>query len=575
MAGKPKPAFWIVVFLVVGGLIAFSLNKAGIINIDNMLNPSTENNANQASQKFSDKKIGINFYSSSAKQNWVNELVKKFNNSGAKVNGKTINVSAFHVTSGGSLDDLKDGNIKPDIWSPGDESWLYMATEYWKNVKMKVLFDDYTPLVNIPLIVAMWEPMAKALGYPNPIGWKDIEKLASDPNGWKSLGHPEWGKFRWGHAHPDANSGFLTIVSEVYAALDKTEGITPDDLKKPEVISFLKEFEGAVEHYGLSNSWIDDLMYIKGPAYLSATVQYENTIIQSNEKHQNKPFKMIAIYPKEGNFWTQHPAAILKEDWMDAEKEEACKKFIEFLLSSESQKRAMEMGLRPINNEIAMSSPFDYEHGVIQGVSNDKMFKVPDEDVLKRIRDLWEDVKIPATLVLVMDCSGSMSGDPIYNAKAGAIEFIKNMKPRDQIMVSIFSSAVNTLSDLCYIKDCGEELTSRLDSVFANGGTALYDALHFNYDFLNQISKQGQKRRYSILILSDGRDTSSRLNKHDFLDSLPKGEEFDSPKIYSIAYGSEADKELLAEISNRTNGRLFTSSSAEIRKTYKELSANF
>ena len=43
----------------------------------------------------------------------------------------------------------------------------------------------------------------------------------------------------------------------------------------------------------------------------------------------------------------------------------------------------------------------------------------------------------------------------------------------------------------------------------------------------------------------------------------------------SIAYGSQADEALLAEISNRTNARLFTSSPDEILKTYKELSANF
>ena len=38
----------------------------------------------------------------------------------------------------------------------------------------------------------------------------------------------------------------------------------------------------------------------KGPAYLSAAVQYENAIIEGNRKTQNKPFKIVAIYPKEG-----------------------------------------------------------------------------------------------------------------------------------------------------------------------------------------------------------------------------------------------------------------------------------
>jgi len=65
------------------------------------------------------------------------------------------------------------------------------------------------------------------------------------------------------------------------------------------------------------------------------------------------------------------------------------------------------------------------------------------------------------------------------------------------------------------------------------------------------------------------------MQRHDFVDTLPSGEEYDVPKIYTIAYGSAADNDLLAEISNRTNARLFSSSPEQIRKTYKELSANF
>ena len=82
----------------------------------------------------------------------------------------------------------------------------------------------------------MWEPMAVALGYPSKhLGWLDIAGVAAKPGGWSAYGHPEWGKFRWGHAHPDANSGFLSVVSEVYAALGKTDGITPEDLRSPRV----------------------------------------------------------------------------------------------------------------------------------------------------------------------------------------------------------------------------------------------------------------------------------------------------------------------------------------------------
>ena len=573
MARKPKPFFWIVVLLVCASLTGLALYRMGLIGggDETAIAPDTATTPGRARGEI----LELAFYSSSAKSKWIDEMTARFNNSGRTADGKAIRVKAIHVTSGGSLDQIKEGKIKPDMWSPGDESWLRLAENHWRNVRQKPLFDKHDDLVNIPLVIAMWEPMAQALGHPSPIGWHDIADLAASDQGWAAHGHPEWGQFRWGHAHPDANSGFLTVISEVYAATGKTDGIAPEDLKKAEVMSFLQKIEGAVEHYGLSNSWIDDLMRVKGPQYLSAAVQYENTIIQSNQGHQNKPFKLVAIYPKEGNFWTRHPVAILKEDWMTPEKEAACREYIGFLLSEEAQARAMEMGLRPIRTDIAMAEPFTPENGVQEKVASDLAFRVPEESVLRRIRDLWEEVKIPATVALVLDRSGSMKGAAMDNAKAGAIEFIRSMKPRDQIRVVIFNEYVTPVTELCSIRDCGETLTAKLGTIFADGKTALYDAVRNSFEKLGELKKADPKRRYCLLVLSDGQDTASGIDRFDFLDALPKGEDYDLPKIYTIAYGEEADRDLLAEISTRTNGRLFKSNPEEIMKTYKELSANF
>jgi Ca-activated chloride channel family protein len=570
MGTKPTPVFWLTAIILVVALVAFALYRA---NTRSIAEPSTI--AERETEPSGNRSLTVSFYSSSAKKTWIDEMVKEFNDAKNRVGDQIIEVKPFHGNSGDQLDLLKEGKIKPDIWSPGDESWLQLAAAHWKSVKQKELFGDQHPLVNIPLVIAMWEPMAQALGHPRPIGWRDIEKVASNPKGWAAYGHPEWGKFRWGHAHPDANSGFLSIVSETYAALDKIEGITPADLKAPKVVAFLRGFEGAVEHYGLSNSWLDDVMRAKGPAYLSCAVQYENTIIESNQKSGNKPFKLVAVYPREGSFWTQHPSVILKEDWVTPEKAEAAKKFIDYLLSADVQARAVRMGLRPISPNAALTAPFDEEHGVQVKIENSRRFVVPSEDVLKRIRDLWEEVKTPATIVMALDRSGSMAGRPLDNAKAGAIEFVKKMKPRDQIMVMLFNKDITTLSDLCSIRNCGEQTIARVGDIFAEGGTALHDTVKRAYDFVSDLQRKEPNRRYSILVLSDGRDTASLMDRNDFLDALPKGPEFDVPKIYTIAYGDEADRNLLTEISNRTNARLFVSSPEQIAQTYKELSANF
>ncbi len=50
------------------------------------------------------------------------------------------------------------------------------------------------PTIYSPSGIAMWRPMAEALGWPaKPISWKTIIELAADPQGWSRYGHPGWG----------------------------------------------------------------------------------------------------------------------------------------------------------------------------------------------------------------------------------------------------------------------------------------------------------------------------------------------------------------------------------------------
>src|SRR5438132_6603840 len=67
--------------------------------------------------------VEVAFYTSNAKKTWIDGIVKSFNASGATASGKQIRVKAVHVNSGDSLEQIKGGKIRPDVWSPGDDSW--------------------------------------------------------------------------------------------------------------------------------------------------------------------------------------------------------------------------------------------------------------------------------------------------------------------------------------------------------------------------------------------------------------------------------------------------------------------
>jgi len=74
----------------------------------------------------------------------------------------------------------------------------------------------------------MWRPMAEAIGWgKKPIGWADILALSRNEKGWQAYGFPQWGKFKFGHTHPEfSNSGLIALFAEAYAASGKTAGLT-------------------------------------------------------------------------------------------------------------------------------------------------------------------------------------------------------------------------------------------------------------------------------------------------------------------------------------------------------------
>jgi Ca-activated chloride channel family protein len=95
--------------------------------------------------------------------------------------------------------------------------------------------------------------MAEALGWPDkPIGWDEIVALSADPKGWGSYGHPEWGEFKFGHAHPEqSTTGFTMMATLAYNALDRTGGLTPELVKSDPVREAFRVVEAHTYHYGI------------------------------------------------------------------------------------------------------------------------------------------------------------------------------------------------------------------------------------------------------------------------------------------------------------------------------------
>jgi Ca-activated chloride channel family protein len=531
--------------------------------------------------------VVVEIQSSNTKEDWMNQVVATFNTGSHTVNGKPIAATVAHVGSGSSMNNILDGKIKPVVWSPGSDLWVTRINQTWQDLTGGRLINGECPAtLRLPLAIAMWRPMAEALGWPNAsIGWDDLAALSTNPDGWAAFGHPEWGQFKFGHPHPEhSNSGMLSLVAEVYSAAGLTAGLTVDAVKSQAVIDDVGSVEQQVFHYGRTDTDILLRMTQRGPQYLHAVTSYEANVIKWNRDHRDElRFPLAAIYPDDGTFWVENPYCILDgADWVTDEQAQAAAIFRDYLLSSEQQALSVDWGLRPANTDVSLHNPIDLAHGAVPSITIDEVphLAYPSDEVVGHILDVWHQVKKKATVILLLDTSGSMEGAKIKNAVEGAVTFIDQMDPADEVYVVTFANAVTELPLSGPVGGVGERLKSSVRGLFAEGATALHWAVIYSVDRIEGLKAEdeaGDERRlYGIVLLSDGKnELDGGPSENDMLSHLPSGTEASGVKIYSIAYGEDADLNVLATLANRTNGKQFTGDVEDIEAVYFLISSEF
>ncbi len=319
-------------------------------------------------------KVNISVYSSKSKEDWINAVTAAFNEEQFKTaSGKTVVVTVSQVNSGGSMQDILDGKIRPTVWSPGDQSWVDQANQTWQaRTGRPLVSEKCAPTVYDPIGFAMWRPMAEAMGWPNQtISWDSLAALAANPQGWAAYGHPEWGQFKFGHTNPDSsNSGLLIMAALAYDRLGMTAGLTPDLVKSDAVISAIREVEKYTIVYGKQSENLLALMVQRGPSYLHAVNTNEAEVLKTNAKYGNLlPYQLAFVYPAHGTFWAQHPFCILDGEWVTEEQREAAQLFEDYLLAPEQQALAVDKGLRPADQTIPLHNPIALDNGTDPSVT--------------------------------------------------------------------------------------------------------------------------------------------------------------------------------------------------------------
>jgi Ca-activated chloride channel family protein len=530
--------------------------------------------------------ITLTMYYGSEKENWMKDVVADFNAHHYAACDGAITVKAIPGGSGQSMQQIADDTIQPDVWSPAGSVWLTLLNAQWQQKHGSNIIGtgatDALPLVSSPIVIAMWKPEAEALGWPQKaIGWSDIARLSTNPRGWAAYGHAEFGAFKFGHTHPDySNSGLDAIIAMNYAAANKVRGLTIAEVNNAATEQFINNVESAVIHYGDSTGFFAEKMFGGGPSYLSAAVLYENLVVEANDgkQYSHLPYPVVAIYPKEGTFYSDHPFAILHASWVTPAKQVAALAFRNFLLDQPQQVKALRYGFRPANQQVKLAAPLDSAHGI--DIAQPKtLLPIPGADVVQAIKTSWSQQRRKVNVMLVLDRSGSMNDEinnipKIQAAKQGLLEFINLLGDNDQLGLTVFSDQADILSPVSQLGPKRPDLLNRANNILATGGTRLFDTMLEQFQAMQQTPSNNIR---AIVILTDGMDTGSRTKLDGLLPQISaKGEDAGAAvKIFTIAYGQDANENDLKKIATATGAQEFQGNPQNIKEVYNQISLFF
>ncbi|HEV2785561.1 MAG TPA: substrate-binding domain-containing protein [Solirubrobacteraceae bacterium] len=516
--------------------------------------------------------ITVSFAYSPEKEKLLVPLVNKFNAESTEVDGKRIFVQAQNVSSGDAQTKIAGGRLKLTAWSPASSLWGRLLNF---EADRPYAPDDNPSIVRTPLVIAMWEPMARALGYPRKkLGFADILKLARSNQGWAAYGKPEYGQFKLVHTNPDfSTSGLSAVVAEYYATTGKKEGLRTSDIAKGR--AQVKDIERSIVHYGDTTLFISDQLRKNGLGYASAVAMEEATLVDFNQRRGNRE-KLVAIYPAEGTFYSDNPYITLDAPWVTAAQRAGAKAFGEYLAENIDASTAARYGFRPADLKAKPAAPLDEANGV-DPTQPKRVLGLPEPRVLDAIKKAWRADRKPANVLLVLDTSGSMvEGGRLTSAKAGLRTFLREVAPQDRVGLTIFNERVMPLAPIERIGGNRAELTGRIGGLIADGGTAAYDA---TAAAVEQVGKLADTSRINaVVLLTDGEDTDSTKSVDALVQELEaQGDSQRRVRVFTIAYsaGAQGAAENLERIAEASGGKSYTGDTDDIETVYRSISSFF
>jgi Ca-activated chloride channel family protein len=582
-------------------------------------------------RQFVGEPLHVVMWTSGEKMNYLKDIVQQFNQEQhttaemfADGTKQPIQVEASTVNSGTMaeylVNKLRDGIefppgiMPPHLVSPSVDHWL--ARVNFLISTQIVDLETTKPLALTPVVIATYEEMARALGWPvKALGWGDIIALAQQPHGWMSVADAkvDWGRkplLAWTDPFVSSTARSALFAAYVAAAQKPAEQLTAADLDRPEVRAYLRHLQSAVDHYFPETLKLQTKIF-QGPKFVHFAPLEEymlpwmkRGLVNSETavgKEEKKPLekRMVAIYPREGTLWHNNPGAVLQHvPWTSRLHQQAAHLFVEYLRKPEMQEKAMEWGFRPANRDVPYGKYLSKAFGIDPDEPRTLLGTLPAE-VAEEIMNRWQDVKKPGVVVLVVDLSGSMAGDKLTHAKEGVRRFVEAIAPHNLVGLVSFSDQVRDMVPIAPIQENKFRIAEIIDRARADGGTALYDAVKAAIGMIDAVALETEAIR-GVVLLTDGVRTAGRVKLSDVVSLMTRqemavnhfegGEKENKSQllgtklaiatkypvhIFAIALGDDADLEVLRILAEATNSTFNKASEKDLAQILERFGKYF
>jgi hypothetical protein len=355
---------------------------------------------------------------------WVRAAAERFNKQGTRLEGQPIQVEVIAMdglTALGKFDRnefaaLEGGDANtptaeqkqalerfPTAWIPDSRYLPELANAAYKERLGRDVFltDGEYRIRPLVLSLSSWgiyQSRADVLSQKfGDINWKAIHDAATAKGGWRDLGGQDgWGFFKLVVPDPRKNVGGLTAMISAAGEYFDRPNITTEDISNPDFQKWMGELLGATTDLSGASAYTAEDFALFGYSAGDGGLLLESDLLNNMQGIKNRWAEPLVIrYPKYVT-WFDFPMSIWIGPETNALQKNAALEFEKFLLSSETQKEAINYGLRPASSDIAVTgaanSPFALwqEQGVAAVVPRTSAMRSPDRDVLQTLLRWFE-----------------------------------------------------------------------------------------------------------------------------------------------------------------------------------------